>query len=110
VGAHQFTIGFDDLASLRETAVFSEGFEKVFSQVVSLARLGQERADAFLLFLEGDGGVFQKGAESLILGYEAIEGLEILFDSIESVLTSGSNVKSSGVTTIKTEEGERSLS
>jgi hypothetical protein len=76
---------------------------------VSLARLGQEGADAFLLFLEGDGGVFQERTKSLVLRDDGFERLEILFNSIESVLTSSSNVKGSGITTIKTKEGKRSL-
>ena len=100
---------FRDLGGFVQTTVLGESLKEVLSDLVGLTIDLQGGEDTFHLGTTVNSGVFQEALESSILLNGLRESLEILLNGIERVLTSGSGVESSSITTIKTEKGDRSL-
>lgn len=109
VSAHQFSESLRDLGGLVQTTVLGKGFEEVLSDLVGLTVDLQGGEDTFHLGTTVNSGVLQEALEGSILLNGLREGLEILLNSIKGVLTSGSGVQGSSITTIKTEKGDGGL-
>lgn len=109
MSAHQFSVSVEDLGGLIKTAVFIQYFKEVLGQSVHIASLGEKSLDTISLGLTGDSGVFKEGLNSLVLADEVLELSKIAFNGIKRVLTNSSGIKSSSVTTIKTEKSDRRL-
>jgi hypothetical protein len=109
VSTHQFREGFNDLGGLVQTTVLGQSLEKVLGNFTGLTSLLQNGNDTFHLDSTVDGRVFQESFERIILLDGLVKSLEVLFNSFKNVLTGSSSVKSSGITTIKTEKSNRGL-
>jgi len=99
VGGHQGTVRVDDLDGIVETTVLSQGIEEVLGQVVVLAG-GKQLLDTLLLLDTVDGGVLEVLAELGILLDNALDGLQVSIDNIQSLLLVSGSEQGGGVTAL----------
>lgn len=99
VGAHQRTVGVDDLDGVVETTVLGQGIKEVLGQVVVLAG-SEQLLDTSLLLDTVDGGVLEELTELDVLLDNALDSLQVSLDGIQSLLLGGSGVEGSGVATL----------
>lgn len=108
VSAHELLVSSNDLLSLGKTTILSKSLEKVGSDLGVLARL-QELLNTLLLGCAVEGRVLKKSLDALVLGNNTLDLLEFLLNSIEDILLSSSSIKSCGITTVQSEQSQRSL-
>lgn len=109
MSTHQFSKSLRDLGGLVQTTILGKGLKEVLSDLVGLTIDLQGGENTFHLGTTVNSGVLQETLEGSILLNGLREGLEVLLNSFKGVLASGSGVKGSSVTTVKTEKGDGSL-
>jgi hypothetical protein len=108
VSTHELLVSSNDLLGLGKTTILSKSDEKVGSDLGVLARL-QELLNTLLLGCAVKGRVLKKSLDALVLGNNTLDLLEFLLNSIENILLSSSSIKSGGITTVQSEQSQRSL-
>lgn len=108
VGAHQGTVGVNDLDGIVETTVLGQGIEEVLGQVVVLAG-SEQLLNTSLLLDTVDGGVLEELTELGVLLDNALDSLQVGLDGIQSLLLGGSGVEGSGVATLDSVEDSGDL-
>jgi hypothetical protein len=109
VSTHQFRESFNNLGGLVQTTILGQSLKEVLGDFTGLTSLLQGGNNTFHLDSTVDGRVFQESSERGILLNSLVKSLEVLFNSFKNVLTSSSSVKSSSITTVKTEKSNRGL-
>ena len=99
MSAHQGAVRVNDLDGIIETAVLSQGIEKVLGQVIVLAS-SEHLLDTALLLNTVDSGVLKEITQLGVLLNDTPDLLQVVLDSVQGLLLGCCSVQGGGIATV----------